>query len=123
MVKLNGCIFWLKMRAYWKKIILFGTKSALILKKNLIANLLTIINVWKEYDICHYWYFLDKGVRFQAYVCNGCHDVLMISMKLRNIAILKTYGVKYCCIITGISKNEAINLLQKADLKEKTRTL
>ena len=47
----------------------------------------------------------------------------MISMNFRNIAILKTYGVKYCCIITGISKNEAINLLQKADLKEKTRTL
>ena len=74
------------------------------------------------------WYFpllvlLDKGVTFQPYVCNGCHDVLMISMKLRNIAILKTYGVNYRCIIAGISKSEAISLRQKADLKAKTRTL
>ena len=29
----------------------------------------------KECDICHYWYFLDKGFQFQRYVCNGCHDV------------------------------------------------
>ena len=21
----------------------------------------------KEYDICHYWYFLNKGFKFQAY--------------------------------------------------------
>ena len=21
-------------------------------------------NASKEYDICHYWYFLDKGLRF-----------------------------------------------------------
>ena len=67
--------------------------------------------------------FLDKGVTFQPYVCNGSHDVLMISMNLRNIAILKTYGVNYRCIITEISKSEAISLLQKADLKAKARTL
>ena len=37
----------------------------------------------KECDICHYWYFLDKGFNFQPHVCNGCHDVLMMSMNLR----------------------------------------
>ena len=34
----------------------------------------------KECDICHYWYFLDKGLKFQSDVCNGCHEVLTISM-------------------------------------------
>ena len=24
----------------------------------------------KKCDICHYWYFLDKGFKFQRYVCN-----------------------------------------------------
>ena len=24
------------------------------------------ISKTKEYDICHYWYFLDKGIRFRA---------------------------------------------------------
>ena len=24
----------------------------------------------KECDICHYYYFLNKGFKFQSYVCN-----------------------------------------------------
>ena len=24
----------------------------------------------KECNICHYWYFLDKGFKFQSDVCN-----------------------------------------------------
>ena len=24
----------------------------------------------KECDVCHYCYFLDKGFKFQTYVCN-----------------------------------------------------
>ena len=33
----------------------------------------------KEHDICHYWYFLNKGFKFQSYACNRCHDLLMMS--------------------------------------------
>ena len=25
----------------------------------------------RECDVCHYWYFQDKGLKFQTYVCNG----------------------------------------------------
>ena len=28
----------------------------------------------KECDICHYWYFLNKNVSYESYLCNGCHD-------------------------------------------------
>ena len=31
----------------------------------------------KDCDICQYWYFLNKGVKFQSYVCNRCHDLLI----------------------------------------------
>ena len=41
----------------------------------------------KEPDICHCWYFLDKGFKFQPSVCDGCHDVLMTSINLKDIAI------------------------------------
>ena len=44
-------------------------------------------------------------------------------MNLSNIFILKIKSADYCCIITGISKSEAINLLQNIDLTEKTGTL
>ena len=70
-------------------------------------------NESKECDICRYWYFLDKGFKFQLDVCNGWHDPLMMSMNLSDIAILSIHGAEYCCIISGISKYETINLMQK----------
>ena len=31
-------------------------------------------NLSKECDICHYWYFLDKGFKYEPYLCNSSHD-------------------------------------------------
>ena len=59
----------------------------------------------KECDVCHYWYFLNKGFKFQANVCNGCHDLLMMSINLSNIAISNINRSGYCCIISRISKS------------------
>ena len=75
----------------------------------------------KERDICHYRYFLDEGFKFQRYVCNRCHDVLVMSINFNDIAILNINGADYCCIINGISKSDALNLLKNADLIEKRR--
>ena len=32
----------------------------------------------KECMICHYWYFKDIGYKCELYVCNGCHNLLMV---------------------------------------------
>ena len=53
----------------------------------------------KECDISRYYYFLRKGFKFQLDVCNGCHDLLMVSMKFSNIAISNSKGADYCCIV------------------------
>ena len=45
-----------------------------------------------------------------------------MSMNVSNIAILIITNVDCCCFITGISKNEAINLMQNIDLTEKSET-
>ena len=65
----------------------------------------------KERDICHYCYFLNKGFKFQPYVCNRFHDLLIMSMNLSNIAILNIKGCDHHCITTGIRNSEAINLI------------
>ena len=77
----------------------------------------------KEYDICYYWYFLNYSFKFQPNVYNRCHDLLMMSLNVSDIANLNIKGSVYCCIISLISKNEAINLMQNADLTEKSGTL
>ena len=53
----------------------------------------------KEFNICHYWYFLDKVFRFQLDICNECHDLLMISMNLVDNAILNIIATDYVCIV------------------------
>ena len=77
----------------------------------------------KECDICYYWYFLNYSFKFQLNVCNRCDDLLMMSMNLSDIAILNIKGSDYRCIISLISKNGAINLIQNADLTEKSGKL
>ena len=66
-----------------------------------------------ECGICHYWYFLNRGFKFQPNVCNKCYDLLMMPMKLCDIAILNIKNADYCCIISKIGN---INLMQNANL-------
>ena len=52
------------------------------------------------------------------------HDVLMMPINFTNsghVAILDICSVDYRWIINGISKSEASNLLEKADLNEKKK--
>ena len=78
-------------------------------------------SVSKECDICHYWYILNYSFKFQPNVCDRCHDLLMMPMNLSDIAILNIKGSDYRCIISLISKNEAINLMK--NLTKKSGTL
>ena len=63
--------------------------------------------------------FLDNGFKFHANVCNRCHNVLVMSTNLSHIAILKIHWADYRCVISGISKMGAINLLKFANLAKK----
>ena len=70
--------------------------------------------------------FVPIGIfyrKFQSKVCHRCHDLVMMSMNISDIAILNIKGFVYCCIISRISKNVAINLMQNTDLIKKSRTL
>ena len=50
----------------------------------------------KECDICHYWYFLNKGFKFQP---NTCNELFMMSMNVSHISILNIRESDYCCIV------------------------
>ena len=56
----------------------------------------------KECMICHYCYFKDIGYKFEPYVCNGCHVILIIAYELENIEILNVKGVDYRCFLWNI---------------------
>ena len=65
-------------------------------------------NASKEYELCHYWLFKDIGFKFEEHVCNGYHDLLTMAYGLENIAILRTKGATFRCLLMGISRNEAL---------------
>ena len=50
------------------------------------------------------WYFLNKRSKFQLYICNRCHDLLIMSMNLRNIAILKIKMLIIIIILLELAK-------------------
>ena len=77
----------------------------------------------KESDIFHHFCFSYYSFKFKPNACNRCHDLLMISINFSDFAILNIKGSDYCCIINLISKSEAVNLMQKTDLTEKSGAL
>ena len=50
-------------------------------------------------------------------ICNGCHDLTMLSVNISNIAIIIVKYVVYRCIIHIIRKSEAVNLLKNSVLE------
>ena len=77
---------------------------------------LTKSNRSKECMICYYWFF-NHRFKFQDSICNGCHDLTMLSVNISDIAIITIKNIVYCCIIHNISKSEAINLLKSPVLE------
>ena len=77
----------------------------------------------KECDSRHYCYFLNYSIKFQPNVCNGFHESLMTSINLSGIAILNIKRSDYRRNISLVSRSEAMNLMENADLTEKSRTL
>ena len=44
------------------------------------------VNKWnksKECMICHYWYILGLKYTYEQYVCNGGHDISMMTYELK----------------------------------------
>ena len=51
---------------------------------------------------------------FEEHVCKGCHNLLTMTYSLKNIAILSAKGATFRCLLMGISKNEALEKLNKS---------
>ena len=68
--------------------------------------------------ICHYFFF-NHGFKFQDYVCNGCHNLKILSVNTSDVAIITVKNVDCRCIIHNIRKSEAIDLLKNSVLENR----
>ena len=74
----------------------------------------------KEFEICHCWYFLNKGFKYEPYLCNGCHDLAQKAMNSIDVAIVSIKGNGYRIHFWYMSKVDAINIMNNSSLNEKT---
>ena len=61
-------------------------------------------NESNECKICHHRFF-NHGFKFQDSVCSGCHDLIILSVNINDIAIVTAKKIDYRCIIHNISKS------------------
>ena len=80
-------------------------------------------NASKECDICHYWYFLDKNVKYEPYLCNGCHDLMQKAMNFNDLAIISIKENDYRIHFWYTSIDDAISIMNKSNLNEKTGSI
>ena len=45
-------------------------------------------NASRECEICLYWYFLDKGFKYEPCLCNGRHYLMQKAMNFNDAAIV-----------------------------------
>ena len=79
------------------------------------------INASKECDICHCWYFLDKGFKFESCLCSCCHDLKQKDVNFNDIVVVFVKGSGYRIHFWYMNKDDAINIMKNSDLSEKSR--
>ena len=73
------------------------------------------------------WYlslliFLDRGFKYEPYLCNGCHDLMQKAMNF-NVVIVSVKGSYYKIHFWCMSKDDAINIMKNSHLNEKSGLL
>ena len=77
----------------------------------------------KECDICHYWYFKDIGLKYEKYLCNGCHDLMQKAVSFNNVDIVYVKGSAYRINFWCMSKDDAIKIMNNSNLANKMGVL
>ena len=77
----------------------------------------------KECDICHYWYFKDIGLKYEKYLCNGCHDLMQKAVSFNNVDIVYVKGSAYRINFWYMSKDDAIKIMNNSNLANKMGVL
>ena len=77
----------------------------------------------KKCSLCKFYYFLDKNFNYGPYLSNGCYDMSLKSINIKNLAIVYCDEQAYRINFASISKNDAFNLIKNSVIIDKRGTL
>ena len=58
-------------------------------------------------------------VKYERYVCNGCHNLMQKNINFNDFVILSVKGNDYRIHFWYMSKGDAINIMKNPNLNEK----
>ena len=80
-------------------------------------------NASKECKICHYWYLKDIGFKYEPYLCDGCHSLMLKAISFNDVAIVYVKRSAYRIHFWYMSKNDAISIMSNSNLIDKMGVL
>ena len=92
----------------------------------IFQKVLTLISVniyIKECSLCKFYYFLDKNFNYGPYVCDGCCDMSLKAINMKDLAIAYRGEQAYRINFTSMSKNDAFSLIKNSVIIDKKGTL
>ena len=66
---------------------------------------------------------LDKNFNYGPYFCDGCYDMSLKAVSIKNLAIINHNGNHYGVNFTSMSKKDAYNLIKNAVIMGEKGTL
>ena len=73
----------------------------------------------RECSFCNFWYFIDQNFNYQFYLCDGCHDMSMKAISMRDLVIIYSGGNAYQVNFTFMTLIEARNLFKNSSITNK----
>ena len=77
----------------------------------------------RECSLCKFYYFLDKNLSYGPYLCNGCYDMSLKVISMKNLAIINHNRNHYRVNFAFMSKKDTFNLIKNAIIIDKKGTL
>ena len=77
----------------------------------------------KKCSLCKFYYFLDKNFNYGPYLCDGCYDISLKTISIKNLAIVYRGEQAYRINFASMSKNDAFNLIKNSVIIDKKGTL
>ena len=77
----------------------------------------------RECNLCKFYYFLDKNFNYGPYLRNGCYDMSLKAITMKNFTIINHNGNHYRVNFAFISKKDAYNLIKNAVIMDEKGTL
>ena len=65
----------------------------------------------------------DENFNYGPYLCNGCYDMFLKALSIKNLAIIHHNGNHYCVNFAFVSKKDVSNLIKNAVIMGEKRTL